>query len=213
MLESGMAIYTLIRYKLTQTARLILGLIINLAIFQVAEYFVCTQSTIAVFAARGGYAAITFLPPLAFYLMSQLTQPLPKKVAIPMFSFTAALVTYFLLAPQVFSSYQCTGNYVIFQIGRIPMLIYGAFYFGLIAISMWKGVRYLNNHKKPSHKSYLAVWWLLAGYIIFISPVAILVVLHPDTRRAVPSLLCGFAVSMAIILTAKVAPLTLKKRS
>lgn len=212
VLEMTMATYVIVRYKMSQTGRLILALLLNLAIFQVAEYYVCTDSTIAVLASRFGYAAITFLPPLAFYLMSQLTHPLPKKVAIAMFVATAGLVCYFLLSPTAFSDYQCTGNYVIFQIGHTPTIIYSVFYFGLIVASLWRGARFIANYKKENAKVLLPVYWLITGYLIFISPVAVLVVLHPDSRQAVPSLMCGFAVGMAIILTAKVAPLSLKNR-
>jgi hypothetical protein len=211
LLEASMAIYTIVRYKLTLTGRLILGLLINLALFQAAEYFVCTESTAALTASRLGYAAITLLPFLAFYLMSVLTRTVSKKIILATFAATLALVAYFLTAPGAFNGYQCTGNYVIFQIGQSQFYIYSIFYFGLIAASLWKGVRFLGD--KSGAKSRQPVQWLIAGYLIFVVPVAVLVVVHPDTRAAVPSILCGFAIGMAVVLAARIAPLTLKKRS
>jgi hypothetical protein len=210
LVESAMAAYTVYRYKLSTNGRLILALLLCLAFFQGAEYFVCTRSTIAVDASRFGFASITFLPVLGLYLMSQLTRPIRKKVVAFMFTVAGLLAAFFLFSPSAFDNYQCTGNYVIFQIGNNQTLLYSAYYFGLVALSLWKGARFLSSKAKTSTKR--PVEWLVMGYLIFVVPVAVLVVLHPDTHKAVPSIMCGFAVGMAIILAAWVAPLTLKRR-
>jgi hypothetical protein len=207
-----MAIYTVVRYKLNTTGRLILSLLVCLGLFQLAEYFVCTQSTVAIFASRFGYAAITLLPPLGLYLMSELTKSMRRKAIVFMFLVAGLLVSYFLFVPNAFSGYECTGNYVIFQIGRSQTGAYTTYYFGLLALSLWKGSRFLRKADKAHKTNRQAVKWLLAGYLIFILPVATLVVVHPDTRAAIPSIMCGFAIGLAVILSAKVAPLKLKIR-
>lgn len=210
--ETGMAVYTVYRYKLSKKGRLILLLLLCLAFFQIAEYFVCTRSSVAVGASRFGYASITLLPALGLYLMSELSVPMRNKAAIFMFSISALLVAYFLLSPSAFSGYQCIGNYVIFQIGTSQMRLYGTYYYGLIALALSKGVKFLTDNPKAKKNVRRPVQWFVAGYLVFIVPVAVLLVVHPDTRRAIPSILCGFAVSLAVILAAKVAPLSLKKR-
>lgn len=212
LLESIMAAYTVYKYKLSNKGRLILALMLSLAFFQAAEYFVCTNSTIAVNSSRFGYASITLLPALGLYLMSALSVPMRKKAVIFMFTVSAMLMAYFLLAPTAFSGYQCTGNYVIFQIGTSQMRLYGTYYYGLIALALFKGTKFLINNPKAKRNVRLPVQWLMTGYLVFIVPVAVLLVTHPDTRRAIPSILCGFAVSLAVILAAKMAPLSLKKR-
>jgi hypothetical protein len=210
LIESALAIYTVYRYKLTKTGRIILGLLFCLGFFQLAEYFVCTQSVIALTASRAGYGAITLLPPLGLYLMAQLTKPLSPKLVRVMFLLTFMFIGYFLTARNAFHGYECTGNYVIFQIGVSQFYMYSTYYFGLLAASLWKGTRFLMQKQKKGAKS--PVLWLIAGYLVFIIPVAVLVVFHPDTRAAVPSIMCGFAIGLAVILGAKIAPLTLKKR-
>lgn len=210
LIEVSLALYTVIRYKFDARSRSILALLLCLATFQIAEYFVCTNTTIAINASRAGYVAITFLPALGFYLMGLLTVPLSRLVNIGSFFLTWFVAAYFLLAPHVFNSYVCTGNYVIFQLGQIPSFAYGVFYYAFLAFAIGRGIIFLIQ--QPNAKTVDAVHWLLAGYGVFIVPVAILTVFHPDTRQAIPSLLCGFAILLAIILGARIAPLTLEKR-
>jgi hypothetical protein len=112
------------------------------------------------------------------------------------------------MAPRVFDSYQCTGNYVIFQIGQNLTMVYGVYYFGLIAQSILTGVYFIRSKESDINK--LAVKWFVAGYFFFIVPVAFLNVLHPNTGQAIPSILCGFAVTLALVLVAKIAPLYLE---
>ncbi len=210
ILELSLAIYTIARYKLNTKGRVIVALLICLAVFQLAEYFVCTSSSTAVNSARIGYAAITLLPGLAFYLMALLTRPLSRRVSLLLLVTSVVIAGYFLVAPQAFDGYQCTGNYVMFQIGRRPAILYGLFYFGLILASILKGVRFLGTD--PGKEKARPVQWFIAGYAMFIVPVAVLTVFHPDTSKAIPSVLCGFAVTLAIVLAARIAPLTLRPR-
>jgi hypothetical protein len=121
-----------------------------------------------------------------------------------------AMSIYFLSAPNVFEGYQCTGNYVIFQLGVLQTILYSIYYFGLLLAALFNGGRYLND---PKHsKNTLAIKWLLAGYLLFIVPVAVLSVTNPDTSKAIPSIMCGFAITLAIILVARIAPLYLEKK-
>jgi MFS family permease len=133
-----------------------------------------------------------------------------NRILMPiLYGLASVIAVYFLTKSNAFNGYECTGNYVIFQIGRIQSLIYSAYYFGLIAVSIWIGAR---HHRINVKKRFDEVWWLTIGYLVFIVPVAVMTVVHPDTRKAVPSILCGFAVTLAIILVSLVSPLTLRKR-
>jgi hypothetical protein len=211
IVELLMASYTLLRYKMNHLSRLIVLLLLNLALFQLAEYLVCTHDPVAVTAARFGYAAITFLPPLGYSIMGQLTTPLPKHVSRLMYGLAFLFVGYFLSTHGAFTGYRCTGNYVIFQIGDMQTYIYGSYYYGVVMMSLWRGARYLHNPIVKELKK-RAVRWFMIGYLVFLVPIAVLTVVHPDTRQAIPSIMCGFAVSFAIIIFAKIAPKTLHKR-
>lgn len=206
LIEMGGALYVLWRYKLSRVSQLIIALLVNLALFQLAEYFVCVETPFALTASRFGYAAITLLPVLGLHLMSELTRPIRGYVLKSLYVVAALIVVYFLSRPDAFNAYECTGNYVIFQIGQLQTYVYSVYYFGLLAAALWVGSRHV---LRTGAKQARPALWLLLGYLVFITPVAVLTIVHPDTRHAIPSVLCGFAVSLAVILIAKVAPLTL----
>ena len=64
------AMYVWWRYKFNQITRLIISLLLCLGVFQLAEFFICTQESSAnFFWARIGHAAITLLPPLGLQLI------------------------------------------------------------------------------------------------------------------------------------------------
>lgn len=206
------ALFVLYRYKGNKASWLVVSLLLCLGSFQLAEYYVCTNSTVAVTAARLGYVAITLLPVLGLHLMYVLTDNNSNRNYMK-FAYLLALFisVYFLIAPQAFDSYQCTGNYVIFQIGKTQAMIYSLYYFGLLAQAILTGVYYIRNQKTDLNKP--AVKWFLTGYFFFIVPVAFLNIFHPDTSQAIPSIMCGFAITLAIILVAKIAPLYLERKN
>lgn len=210
LIEIILAIYVLIRYKLNDRSRIIVAILVCLAGFQLAEYYVCTQNANAYSASRAGFVLITLLPALGFYLMSLLTKPLSRKSTIILVSVTAIVASYFLLVPQVFNNYECTGNYVIFQIGAWQIRLFSLFYFSLIFLSAEKGIRFLRT--KLTKEKARPVQWLLAGYAAFILPVAVMIIIQPKIFSALPSVLCGFAVALALILALRVAPYMLSKR-
>lgn len=211
LIEVLIAGFVLFKYKFDKISKTIVALLLCLAAFQLAEYFVCTNSSIAVLASRLGYVAITLLPPLGLYLMSLLTSKLSRQALVTMLVSASAFIGYFLLSATAFKGYECTGNYVIFQLGTFQAWVYGFYYYSLIIAAIWRGANFIKH--RPKAKTAISAKWLLAGYAFFITPVAVLVVMQPDTRDAIPSILCGFAVTMAITLGAKVAPGSLKLRS
>lgn len=202
-------IYVLYRYKLSTELRIITALLINLSIFQLAEYFVCENSAIAEISSRVGFLAITLLPVLGLHLMSKISKYDIKKKIITLYILATLIGLYFLITPNSFQAYECTGNYVIFQIGQKTAWLYSIYYFGVIVATIAIGISQLSKTTKLVKRNIL---WLITGYAVFITPVAIVTVTHPDTRRAIPSILCGFAVFFAIVLVTKVSPKVLKKR-
>ena len=87
--------------------------------------------------------------------------------------------------------------------------LYSIYYFGVIAVTVGIGLLQLRKANILIKRNIL---WLIAGYAVFIIPVAILTITHPDSRQAIPSILCGFAVLFAVVLVTKVCRGVLKKR-
>jgi len=47
---------------------------------------------------------------------------------------------------------------------------------------------------------------LVLGYLVFLIPTALANSVKPETRRGIPSIMCGFAVLYAIILALYILP-------
>jgi hypothetical protein len=117
-------------------------------------------------------------------------------------------MTYFLVVGQGLQASQCLGNYVIFDIASSAVLPYGVYYYGWLFMGIYTfwSTRYqiINAERKQ------ALMWLSIGYLSFLVPTTLVTLIEPATMRGVPSIMCGFAVLMALCLLFKVAPLVLK---
>lgn len=211
-IEFSLAAYAVWRYRMTEITRLIVLLLVGLGTFQVAEYFVCTgPGPQALPWSRLGFAAITTLPPLGLHLMHSLAGSPNRRVVKAGYGMMVAFMGFFLLSPNAFAGHQCTGNYVIFQFSSNVTGLYSFYYYGLIALGVGYGWRWARQFaaqgQKMQHRREM-VQGLIAGYLIFLVPVAVVNTISPDTRRGIPSILCGFAVLLALNLALYVLPRT-----
>jgi hypothetical protein len=47
---------------------------------------------------------------------------------------------------------------------------------------------------------------MVVGYLVFLVPTALANTVAPETRRGIPSIMCGFAVLFALILAVYITP-------
>lgn len=210
LIEIGLAIYTIVRYKMNEMMVVILLLLTMLGLFQLGEYFVCTSGS--EIWSRVGYMAITTLPALGVHLFYLLSDNKSRKVVTLVYAAMLAFAGYFLFSADVFKGYECTGNYVIFQLGSLASLLYEIYYFGLMFLSIGLSIYWLVNHPKAKSRKKL-IEALIIGYLVFLIPTATVTSFFPDTRSAIPSIMCGFAVIFAIILALYIAPRALNKKA
>lgn len=215
VIEVCLMVYTVWRYKLTPMTRLIVASVAALAVFQLCEYHVCTgYGSSAVHWSRAGYVAITLLPPLGLHLLHVLAGKSGRKLVALAYVSMAGFVAYFLTYNAAFIGYQCTGNYVIFQIGAWPALAYGAYYYGWLLTAIVLGVRWVLQAKgHAAAKRAKTIEALIIGYLVFLLPTAIVNSVKPETRRGIPSIMCGFAVLFALILVLYIMPKLGQRRS
>jgi hypothetical protein len=210
IIEVSLAIYTVWRYKMSVLTRLIAVTLVTLATFQFAEYFVCTGSIGHVILwSRLGFATITVLPPLGLHLAHVITGKKGRRLVRSAYFTMACFIAFFLLFPSVFNSYQCTGNYVVFHLRAHAGGVYWIYYFGWIITSIALGLRWANELKKLGKKGYnqlKAIQALIIGWLVFIVPTAIANVVNPETRQGIPSIMCGFAILFALILSFYIMP-------
>ncbi len=203
VIEIALAIYTL--YK-SHKAKSDIGIVITLvflAIFQLSEYQICGGSDL-LFWARLGLFCITFLPVVGLYLISKLGK---GSYLLRFYYFIAiAFAAYFVFVPQSIQGVSCGGNYVIFNIQTSIHSLYGFYYFGFLLLGIWEAVKGIKlEHNKEKIKK--ALKWLIIGYLSFILPLTLVYILLPITRVGIASIMCGFAIIFALILTFKIAPI------
>lgn len=208
VIELTLLTYVLLRYRLNAAARLIALILAGLAGFQLAEYHVCTGAEQqAVAWSRLGFVAITTLPPLGLHLMHVLAGRPARKLVMTAYIAMIGFAGYFLTAAGAFSGHQCTGNYVIFQFSDGLTAVYSLYYYGWVAAAIYLGWRWTDQSKpRLSGKSRQAVRGLIAGYLAFLLPAGLTHILNPETLDGIPSILCGFAVLLALTLGLYVLP-------
>ncbi len=209
VIEIGLLIYTVWRYKLTPVTRLVALLLLFLASFQLAEYMVCGGWGMDAQAwTRYGFASITILPALGMHLAIVLAKKrLPWLIALA-YASAAVFVYYFIFVSGTLSGNECRPNYVVFHVEGALMYLYVLYYYGWLAVTttltlLWaKG----SKHKKQLHG-------LAAGYLVFIIPTVLATAINPANIAGIPSIMCGFAVLMALALVVWVAPGAAKDRT
>jgi len=203
-IEFSLAVYTIVRYKMTPVVRLITLMLVFLGTFQLAEYFVCTgSSSITIPWSKVGFVAITALPPLGLHIMHQLAGKQERKLVYLAYASMAAFMVFFLLATDVFTGHKCTGNYVIFQFSANVTGAYSVYYFGWLTAGIGLGAQWANElmaKGKAQLTRLQTVRGLIIGYLVFLVPSGLAMTFKPDSRRAIPSVLCGFAILLALIL-------------
>ena len=216
IIELTLGAYSVWRYKLNLLTKLVVLCVFVLAIFQISEYNVCVGHGLSDGDwSRLGYAAITALPPLGLHILHILAAKPKRRLIAASYLTMVGFIIYFLTYPAAFTGFQCTGNYVIFQIGVRPALMYGLYYYGWLFTAMGLGLRWANQLIKQGKRVYgrlQTVRALMVGYLVFLVPTALAYSVSPATRRGIPSIMCGFAILFALILTLYVLPLAAIRR-
>lgn len=206
IIEIACAFYMVFRYKLTTVSRLAVGILVCLAVFQLAEYNVCEGAwgIDSLGWARVGYVAITLLPPLGLHMATRIANQKRPKLVGTAYATAAMFSCFFLFVGHGMQGQQCLGNYVIFTIAPWAVGAYALYYYGWLMAGAgyaWRAGRNMNNKAKKH-----ALHALALGYLAFIVPTTTATIIEPATMAAIPSIMCGFAVILAVILTTVVIP-------
>lgn len=206
IIEIVFALYVTTRYKLTPISRLAVAILVGLAIFQLAEYNVCETAwgVDSLTWARIGYVAITFLPPLGLHLATRIAKQKQPLLVGGAYLVGAIFAGFFLFSGHGMLGQECLGNYVIFSIAPWAVKLYAVYYYGLLALSVGYSLKAARSLKKKPQKQALIA--LAVGYLAFIVPTTAANIVDPSTLSGIPSIMCGFAVILAVILTLVVIP-------
>jgi len=205
-IEIGLAFYVVWRYKLNEITRLAVALLFFLSVFQLAEYNVCEGSfgIDSLSWARLGYVAITLLPPLGFHLATKIAGQKQRGLVAFAYAAGVAFALFFAFSGDGITSPACLGNYVIFKSAPGSVWLYTLYYYGwLILTTVYAFTRAkvgLAKNKAHALKS------LAIGYMAFVLPTTAVNIIDPSTISGIPSIMCGFAVILAVILAGGVLP-------
>jgi len=209
-IEICLAGYMMWRYTLNRVSRLVVTMFGFLAIFQLAEYMVCGGMGMSANTwARIGYVSITMLPPLGVHLAYALAGKKNRAVVTGTYVAAAGFMSYFLLASDVFMGSQCLGNYVIFQLGTSAAHLYTIYYYGLLLFTIGLSFQFANSAEDKAKRALHA---FIAGYVLFMLPTTVVNTVSPSTIAGIPSIMCGFAVLLALVVSFWVMPLVGEQR-
>lgn len=206
-IEVGLIIYTLWRYKLNTFSKLTIFILGFLATFQLAEYMVCGGMSISGDNwARLGFIAITMLPPLGIHLAVEIGggDKRHRRLAWASYALAAGFVGFFLIATNAIEHKVCGGNYIIFNMLQSVDWMYATYYYGLLLIGVVYCFVQASKVKKSTTKKALQAF--AAGYVLFLLPTTTLNLIDPTTTRAIPSIMCGFAVVLGFVIVFWVLP-------
>ncbi|HEY6736446.1 MAG TPA: hypothetical protein VI322_01890 [Candidatus Saccharimonadia bacterium] len=202
--EWSLAALVILHYRLTLSRRLIVFMLICLGGFQLAEYSVCGHYGYSLLWSRLGYILITLLPALGIHLVASLSQARTQLVFVP-YTLAATFAGLFAVLPNNLNQSVCTGNYIIFQLNPVLGRLWGWYYLAAITTGL---LLTANGAASGRAKSRPALFWLAIGYLSFMLPSLIIYWVAPATGLGMPSIMCGFALGLAIVLGFKIAPAT-----
>jgi hypothetical protein len=204
LFEFGSVFYILWRYKMSTLVRLVTVMLLALGTFQLSEYMICGGLGIGGAEwARLGYVSITLLPAVGMHMIAIAAG---KKVPLLIgaaYASMAAFAVYFAFLPGAINSHECRPNYAVFNIQQMNVYFYSAYYYGwLVAGTL------LSWHWAKNNENAKALLWLTTGYLLFMLPTVTVNIMDPSTLAGIPSIMCGFAVLLAITMVGRVLPLS-----
>jgi len=212
IVEVLLALFILFKLRKNTTVWLGFAIIVLLAVFQLAEYAICTALGLSEdWWGRIGFSAITLLPPLGLHLVYSVKGIKISRMLI--LAYLSALIWIVMfLQGYVINGQQCTTNYLIFDMkDRLGGAFFFFYYFWLLYATT-KAVEYRKS-KDISKQSRKSLTWFLVGYAAFIVPATIIWLFFEQASKGLPSIMCGFAIILAIILGTKVIPAASDRQS
>jgi hypothetical protein len=166
-----------------------------LQIYQLTEFLICIGVDQNI-TGRIAFTAITLLPPMGHFMSAKLIGWKYKDYWVS-FALGIAYSIFYIFAPKSVELVDCNPLYAIYSY-PYPIL-YGMYYFGILFYSIALIVLHMiKNRKKESKKTNL---WTILGYSTFLIPMGIMVFLvNVDFGTAIPSIMCKYAILVAIIL-------------
>ena len=180
----------------------VVAMLIFLAGYQLIEVLVC-GNTENLFWSRLAFADIIWLPPLGVWFISAIAWPknrLIKQLSMLPFLMAAGLTIWVLASKNaLIAGTVCQAVVAAYQTNDTFLAAYGIFYqLGMLAM-MTLGVLGLAQKNNPNHKDRQHLLDITIGTLLFTFLASMAERAFPDIAvGATPSVMCHFAISLAI---------------
>ena len=189
------------RYRLLPFGRLVTILLALLGTFQLAEYALCSGRDHE-FWMLVAWIAITCMPAICLHLVALATGRWMAS-AYCWYGGGLASIAILLRTPQVVGAATCTGRFVALSATQAFGTMYAAYYMSGLLLSV--GLLVTGLARRIGHRPLLV--WILVGYCVFLVPMTVIALVVAVSWTSVPSIMCGFAVLYAIVLSVRVLPI------
>lgn len=194
---------------MTTVSRLAVVMLASLGTFQLAEYMVCGGLGLTnIQWARVGYVTITLLPALGIHMLVKLAGKRKNILIASAYTTCLAFVIFYITGTDAFTGHQCFANYAVFYTQHASTDWYTGYYYGWLIIGIYLAWQW--GIEQPENKKVL--YWMMTGYLVFLVPTTFFNIIDPSTLKGIPSIMCGFAVLLAFILSVKILPQTVESR-
>jgi len=203
LIEFGLAIYTLFRYKMTTISRLAVVMLFSLGTFQLAEYMICgSLGWTNLQWPKLGYVAITLLPALGIHMIVALANKKIPTLTGAAYAGCAAFVVFYVMNTDAISGEACYANYAVFYTHPTISHLFATYYYGWLIVGTY--LAWLWGKDQPNKRK--SLHGMTLGYLVFLIPTTAFNIINPETVKGIPSIMCGFAVLLAFILVSRVLP-------
>lgn len=205
-IEIFLAAYAIYRYRSDKIAKITISILVLLAVFQLAEYNVCEGAfgLDSLTWSRLGYVCITFLPALGIHALLTIAKRSSPILLAGVYALATAFAIFFLTVGHGLTSSVCNGNYVIFEVNPQINTLYMLYYYGLEVLAVF--MTWSLAQKTKVKKTRNALYGLMVGYLCLLIPTTTVNIIDPETIRGIPSIMCGFAILLSILIITVVLP-------
>lgn len=178
------------------------AILLLLAGYQLAEVAICANVAAAGFLPRLAFVIVTWLPPLGLLLIAQLRQPrsrITRGSAYAMLAAAAGIVVWIVIDRSFASASVCNAVYARYTHAMPQFFFYTRFYWlGLAGMIVFSGHGALTCQDPRRRQQLVQVFVGTTGFLA-LSILASWFV--PPARGALPSIMCHFALLLAVCLT------------
>jgi len=180
------------RYK-----KLIVTILSLLALYQFFEFLICGLNLDDDFVIYLAFVTISFLPPTGLLLIAQVNKINLKKFQGVIFAPAIFFSLYYFLTIKEFRIRECS---VIYASYNYPLgFLYGLFYYLPILIALFIAFRNLIISKDKILKKNNSI--LIFGYLSFLIPMILTLVIYPESVNFIESLMCKFAFVLSLTIS------------